>query len=336
MRSDEKKPKIVIVNSPHANWDYERRELEELAELKVVRCSSHDELLSEARDAEILMVGDIAHIPLTKDILGKLPKLRLISVYGRGVDTIDLKAATEFGIIVANTPEYGVEDVADHTIALLLSLLRRIPMLDRELRRVGWHELRSDINAVREQFGAFRRISSMTVGLIGFGRIGRAVARRLRPFGCKIIAYDPYVPEEKFKEISVEKVGLQELLSQSDVISIHAILTRETYHLLDEKAFKFMKDGVFIVNTSRGAVIDEKALIKALRNGKVQGAALDVFEKEPLPADSPLLKMQNVILTPHIGWYSEEAMEEQKREAVLNVKAFLAGKEPPYAVNVRG
>ncbi|RLE47311.1 MAG: hypothetical protein DRJ31_09045 [Candidatus Methanomethylicota archaeon] len=137
-----------------------------------------------------------------------------------------------------------------------------------------------------------------------------------------------------FKELSVERADLEELLSRSDVISIHVILTEETYHLLDEKAFKLMKDGVLIVNTSRGAVIDERALINALRSGKVLGAASDVFEKEPLPADSPLLEMQNVILTPHIAWYSEEAMAEQKRETVLNVKAYLLGRNPPYAINL--
>ena len=334
MCSESSKPKVVIVNSPHPDWDYERRELSQLAELRVAKCSSYEELLSEAEDAEIIMVGDIAHIPLTEEILRRLPKLKLISVYGVGVDAIDLKAAAELGIIVANAPEYGVEDVADHTLALLLSLLRRVLMLDRELRRVGWRDLRSDIEVIRKRFGALRRISSLTIGLIGFGRIGRTVARRLRPFGCRILGYDPYVPDEMFKELSVERADLEELLSRSDVISIHVILTEETYHLLDEGAFKLMKDGVLIVNTSRGAVIDERALINALRSGKVLGAALDVFEKEPLPADSPLLEMQNVILTPHIGWYSEEAMAEQKRETVLNVKAFLLGEKPPYAINL--
>ena len=326
------KPLVVIVNSPHPDWNYEKKELGMLARLKVARCMSYDELFSEARDADVLMVGDIAHIPLTREVLERLPKIKLISVYGVGVDAIDLKAATELGVIVANAPEYGVEDAADHTIALLLSLLRRVPMLDRELRKIGWHSLRDDIKVIKRRFGAIRRISSLTIGVIGFGRIGRAVARRLRSFGCTILGYDPYVPDEIFRELSVKKVGFWELLSHSDVITIHVTLTKETYHLLNEEAFKSMKDGTFIVNTSRGAVIDEKALINALKSGKISGAALDVFEEEPLPADSPLLKMENVILTPHIGWYSEEAMAEQKREAVLNVKAFLCGEKPPYIV----
>jgi len=326
------KPRIVIVNSPHPNWDYEEKELGQLAEIKVVRCGSYDELFSLCRDADILMVGDIKHVPLTRDVLKRFPNLKLISVYGVGVDAIDLNAASELGILVANAPEYGVEDVADHTLALMLSLLRRIPMLDNELRKRGWNNIRANIKDLREKFGAFRRLSNLVIGLIGFGKIGRAVAKRLQPFGCKIIAYDPYVPDHVFQQHRVEKSDFESLLSSSDVVSIHVTLSRETYHLIGEKAFQLMKDGSMLVNTSRGEVVDEEALIKALKSGKLLGAALDVFEKEPLPKNHPLTKMPNVILSPHIAWYSEEAMMEQKRETVLNVKEFLLGRRPPYLV----
>jgi len=326
------KPRIVIVNLAHPNWDYEEKELGQLAEIKVARCRSYDELFSLCRNADILMVGDIKHVPLTRDVLEKLPKLKLISVYGVGIDTIDLDAASELGILVANAPEYGIEDVADHTLALMLSLLRRIPMLDNELRKSGWNSIRVNINDLREKFGAFRRLSSLVIGLTGFGRIGRAVAKRLQPFGCRIIAYDPYVPDHIFQQHQVERSDFENLLACSDIILIHVMLTKETYHLLDEKAFQLMKDGAMLVNTSRGEVVDEEALIKALKSGKLLGAALDVFEKEPLPKDHPLTKMPNVILSPHIAWYSEEAMMEQKRETVLNVKEFLLGRRPPYLV----
>jgi D-3-phosphoglycerate dehydrogenase len=326
------KPRIAIVNSPHPNWDYEKEELGQFAEIKVVRCGSYFELLSLCKDVDILMVGDIKHIPLTREALKKLPKLKLISVYGVGIDAIDLKAASELGILVANAPEYGVEDVADHTLALMLSLLKRIPMLDSELRKRGWSSIRTNIKYLKEKFGAFRELSSLVVGLIGFGRIGRAVARRLQPFDCKIIAYDPYVPDYIFQQYQVRESNFENLLSSSDIISIHVTLSKETYHLLDEKAFQLMKDGAMLVNTSRGEVVDERALIKALKSGKLSGAALDVFEKEPLPKNHPLTKMPNVILTPHIAWYSEEAMMKQKRETVLNVKEFLLGRKPPYLV----
>jgi len=332
MRQLTYKPRIAIVNSPHPNWDYEKKELGQLAEIEVVRCGSYEELFSLCGDADILMVGDIKHIPLTREVLKKLPKLKLISVYGVGVDTIDLESASELGILVANAPEYGVEDVADHTLALMLSLLRRIPMLDNELRGRGWDSIRANIKDLKERFGVFRRLSSLVVGLIGFGRIGRAVAKRLQPFGCKIIAYDPYIPDHIFQQQRVQRSSFEGLLSSSDIISIHVTLSKETYHLLDEKAFQLMKDGAMLVNTSRGEVVDEEALIKALKSGKLSGAALDVFEKEPLPKDHPLIKIPNVILTPHIAWYSEEAMMEQKRETVLNVKEFLLGRKPPYLV----
>ncbi|MEM3942079.1 MAG: C-terminal binding protein [Candidatus Bathyarchaeia archaeon] len=324
--------KIVIVNSPHEDFEYEKRELSSIAEIHIARCETYEELFSAAKDADVLMIGDISHIPLRREILLRLHNVKLISVYGVSVDTIDLETAQELGITVTNAPTYGTEDVADHAVSLLLALIRRIPMIDYELRRMKWKALRSNVRVLKERFGPFRRLSSLTVGLLGFGRIGRAVARRLHPFKCKVIGYDPYVCKEIFEEYGVVKKNFKDFLSEADVISIHATLTKDTYHLLNEEAFQQMKDGVFIVNTSRGAIIDEKSLIKYLKNGKVAGAALDVFEEEPLPDNHPLMECPNVILTPHIGWYTEEAMLDQKKETTLNVKEFLLGREPPFIV----
>jgi D-3-phosphoglycerate dehydrogenase len=278
------------------------------------------------------MVADILHVPLTRDVLSQLKNVKVISIYGVGTDTIDLKAAKEYNIIVANVPDYGISEVADHTMALILSLLRKVSMLDKALRKHEWKRIRGNIDYMRKTFGEIKRLSTLNLGLIGFGRIARAVAERAKVFGFKIIAYDPYVPKEVFEKANVQSVGFDYLLKESDIISIHVLLTEETRHMIGEQEFKKMKKSAFIVNTSRGAVIDENALIKALKEKTIAGAALDVFEKEPLSKDSPLLQMDNVILTPHIAWYSEEAMLDQKRKTALNVKYVLTGRPPLYPV----
>jgi D-3-phosphoglycerate dehydrogenase len=231
-------------------------------------------------------------------------------------------------------PDYGISEVADHTMTLILSLLRRVPMLDRTLRQRGWEKIRNKVGSIKEMFGEINRLSTLNLGLLGFGRIARAVAERAKAFGFKVIAYDPYVPKEVFEKANVQNVEFEHLLTESDIISIHMLLTEETRHMLGEREFKKMKKGAYIVNTSRGAVIHENALIKALKERTIAGAALDVFEKEPLSKDSPLLQMDNVILTPHIAWYSEEAMLDQKRKTALNVRRVLNGEPPLYPVNI--
>jgi D-3-phosphoglycerate dehydrogenase len=326
--------KVVILNSPHPSFEVEKSILEEVAELSIVWCNTSEEVVKASKNADALMVGDIRHVPLTRGILSQLKNVKVISVYGVGTDVIDLAAAREYGIAIANVPDFGVSEVADHTMTLILSLLRKVPMLDRKLRELGWEKIRNSIEIMRGMFGEIRRLSVLNLGLIGFGRIGRAVAERARAFKLNVVAYDPYVPKEIFEKMGVQGVGFNQLIKESDIISIHVPLTEETRHMIGEKEFKEMKKGVFIVNTSRGAVIDEKALVKALKEGIVAGAALDVFEEEPLSKDNPLLQMDNVILTPHIAWYSEEAMLDQKRKAALNVKGVLNGRGPLYPVSV--
>jgi len=193
---------------------------------------------------------------------------------------------------------------------------------------------RNKVGSIKEMFGEIKRLSTLNLGLLGFGRIARAVAERAKAFGFKVIAYNPYVPKEVFEKANVQNVGFEQLLTESDIISIHVLLTEETRHMLGEREFKKMKRTAYLINTSRGRVVDEKALYRALKEKRIAGAALDVFEKEPLSKDSPLLQMENVILTPHIAWYSEEAMLDQKRETALNVRKVLEGEPPLYPVNV--
>jgi len=325
-----KRFKVVILNSPHPSFDIEKSILEDIADLRIVWCNRPEEVIQVSKDADAIMAADIAHVPLTKEILSHLRKVKVISTYGVGTDAIDLKAAKEYNIVVANVPDYGISEVADHTMALVLSLIRKVPMLDKALREQGWGRVRGNIDYIRNTFGGIRRLNMLNFGLIGFGRIARAVAERAKVFGFKVLAYDPYVPKEVFKKAGVQSVEFDSLLKESDIISIHVLLTKETKHMIGEQEFKKMKKSAYIVNTSRGAVIDENALIKALKEKTIAGAALDVFEKEPLSKDNPLLQMDNVILTPHIAWYSEEAMLDQKRKAALNVKCVLTGRPPPY------
>lgn len=306
--------------------------LGDIADLKVVRCNTQEEIVKASFGADALMCADIAHIPLTRDVLSQLKNVKIVSVYGVSPDSVDVRAAKDYNIIVANVPDYGVSEVADHTMALALSLLRKIPMLDKALRGLGWETTKS-VEYIRENFGEIRRLSNLNFGLLGFGRIARAVAERAKAFGFKVVAYDPYIANDLFVKMNVRKVDFEALLKESDILSIHVLLTEETRYMIKEQEINKMKRGVYIVNTSRGAVFEQNALIEALKGGKVEGAALDVFEKEPIENDSPLLHMDDVIITPHIAWYSEESMIDQKRKTVLNVKKVLTGEPPLYPVN---
>jgi len=301
--------------------------------LKAVRCNTQEEIIRASSGADALMCADIAHIPLTREVLSRLKNVKVVSVYGVSPDSVDVRAAKDYNIIVANVPDYGISEVADHTMALALSLLRKVPMLDKALRGLEWDRIKS-INYIRENFGEIRRLSTLNFGLLGFGRIARAVAERAKAFGFKVIAHDPYIPDDFFVKMNVQKVEFEDLLKDSDILSIHVLLTGETKHMITEKELNKMRKGAYIVNTSRGAVFEQEALIKALKEGLVEGAALDVFEKEPIENDNPLLQMNNVIITPHIAWYSEESMIDQKRKTALNVKKVLTGEPPLYPVNI--
>jgi len=243
--------------------------------------------------------------------------------YGVGVDNVDLEAATEKGIFVANVM-YDVTDVADHAVSLVLSLIRKIPLANRNVRKGLW-----DWKTVQP----ISRLRGKTVGIIGFGRIGRKVAQRLKGFEVKLIAYDPYVPENVFAEYNVERVNFETLIKEADIIMVHASLTSETRHLIGEDELKSMKRSAILVNTSRGSIIDEKALYKALKEGWISGAGLDVLEKEPPERNNPLLKLNNVIITPHMAWYSIESLDEIRRIAAEEVVRALSGQIPTSLVN---
>jgi phosphoglycerate dehydrogenase-like enzyme len=252
------------------------------------------------------------------EVLRRSPGLRVIARTGVGLDMIDLDAAAQAGVYVTTTPEVNNETVADHALALILAAQRSLLEQDAIVRGGGWRS-----------FAVGRgQLHGATVGIVGYGAIGKAVARRLRGFGVRILAYDPFVTEA---QDGVTLTALDDLLAQSDIVTVHAPLSDQTRGLLDARAFGLMRPGATIVNTARGPVIDETALVQALQEGRLAAAGLDVFEREP-PAESPLLEMRNVVLSPHVGGISDASNLAMSRLATENVLAVLAGRTPPTAV----
>lgn len=278
------------------------------------KCRTEDDVLALTRDADAIITQ---FVPITRNIIKELTKCKIIVRYAIGVDNIDVAAATEYRIMVANVPEYCIEEVSLHALALMLNLLRKVTLMDREAKSGKW----SYKGAV-----PIFRISKQIVGLIAFGKIARSFAAKALNLGLKVLVYDPYFADKDLYP-SYEFVSLEELLQKSDVISVHAPLTDETRHLVNEKAFTLMKEGTFIINTSRGGIIDEEALVRALKSGKIAGAALDVLSNEKSIIGNPLLNMENVILTPHMAWYSMDSIKELQRKAAEQVRqALLVGK----------
>ena len=312
------RPKIVITDCDHGSIEEERAIFGKFgADLDLAQMADEEEIVARCHDADGLITQ---YAPISRRVLESLPQCWVVSHYGVGVDTIDLQAATELGIIVANVPGYCVDEVSDHTLAVFLSLVRKIILLDRSIRSGTW-DFRVAI--------PIHRLNGMTYGIVGCGRIGQGVARRVSAFGLRVIGYDPYLTEVE----GIQLIPFERLLAESDFISIHCPLTESNHHLFARDQFQRMGRKPLVMNLSRGALVDEAALIEALERGWVSGVALDVLEKEPPDMKNPLMKRDNVILTPHIGFYSEESKSELKRRAAENVTSVLMGKLPISVVN---
>jgi D-3-phosphoglycerate dehydrogenase len=280
-----------------------------------------DDILAVAKDADAILV---TYAKLTRDILSQLTKCKAIGRFGLGVDNIDLPTAKEKGIAVNYVPDYCIREVSDHTMALLLALIRKIPLSNKLVQSGRW-----EMPAVVP----IRRLEGTVLGLVGFGHIPRLVVPKAQAFGMKVIAYDPYVKPEQFKAMNVEGVDFDTLVKTSDYVSVHAPLLPATRAMLNADAFAKMKKGAYVVNTARGPLIDEPALIAALDAGQVGGAALDVVTAEPLAKDSPLLGRDNVIISPHTGFYSIEALEELQTKCATDVARVLSGEKAVYPIS---
>jgi len=319
-------PRLQAVNID-CNFDYayERTRLDaagvELVERKSL---TENEIIAAGAETDALLVEGTT-TPLTARVIGALRRCRVIAKYAVGVDNVDLAAATRAGIVVANAADYCTEEVSDHAVALLLACARRVALLDRHVRAGGW-------GGGAPRFAPVRRVSQLTLGLVGLGRIARATARKMAGFQLRIVAADPCLPAGA-TEPGVEIVPLERLLRESDLVSVHVPLLPETRGLLNEASFRTMKPTAFVINTSRGPVIDEASLIRALQEKWIAGAALDVVEVEPLPASSPLRGLEQVILTGHTAADSADSLPHARRTVVDSVVAVLQGYWPPFPVN---
>jgi len=283
---------------------------------------SHEELLEIVKNYDALIVR--SRTKVTRDVIERAEKLRIIGRAGVGVDNIDVSFATEKGIIVVNAPGGNSVSAAEHTIGLIISLVRKIPKADKSVKEGRWE---------RKKFVGME-LRGKTLGIIGLGRIGYEVAKRMRCFEMKILAYDPYVSEDRAKSVGAKLVSFEELLRNSDIITIHVPKTKETENMISYREFEIMKDGVYIINAARGGIIDEKALYDAIVKGKVAGAALDVYEREPPDKDNPLLKLENVVTTPHIGASTKEAQMIVGMTVAEDIVNFFKGLPVKNAVNL--
>lgn len=319
--------KVVVTDDRYGNYSEEKSVLKELSvELIILAPESNREERIEnlkiIQDADALLVN---LFPMTKEIISGLNKCRIISRYGVGYDNVDINEATKKGIWVANVPDYSIEDVSDQALAFLMGCVRKVAYKDRMIRQGKW-------NLHNDQ--PIHRMKNKVLGIIGYGAIGKRFHEKIKGLGfSKILVSDPYIDKKIILENGAVPAEFEETLSNSDYISIHVPLDNSTKKMIGKKQLSFMKKNSIIINTSRGAVLDEQAVIEALINGWINGAGLDVFETEPLPLDSPLHNLDNVILADHTGWYSEESKVELKTKAAMNILAVLKGGKPIYQVN---
>jgi len=316
------RPVIAFTENIFPTLDPALGELRRLdPEIRMAKSTSAEDILAVARDADAIMV---TYARLTRELIAQLGRCRAIGRFGLGVDNIDLAACKEKGIAVNYVPDYCIREVSDHAMALLIALIRKIPLANRLVQAGRW-----EMPAVVP----IRRIEGTVLGLVGFGNIPRRLAPKAQAFGMTVIAYDPFARPEAFAAAGVERVDFDTLLARSDYVSIHAPLTPETRGMMNASAFAKMKKGAYIVNTARGALIDEAALVEALDTKQIGGAALDVVAVEPLAKDSPLLNRDNVIITPHTAFYSVEALEELQRKCASDVARVLSGEKAVYPIS---
>jgi D-3-phosphoglycerate dehydrogenase len=301
-------PLVVVCGLDHANLTEEQEVFAQASvRHRVVVARTESEYLERCADADGLL---IQYGAVTRRVFEGLPRVRVVVRYGVGVDGIDVAAATDHGVPVVN-----------HAVALLLALARRITRLDRQTRSGGWDVFR---------VGPVTRLAGQTVGIVGCGRIGSAVARKLGGFDVRLLGCDPYIGT--FPP-GVQPVAFERLLAESDHVTIHCPLTDETRHAFDAESLGWMRPPAVLINTARGGIVDTAALVEALQQGLLAGAGLDVLEQEPLDPASPLLRMEQVIVTPHAAWYSEEGRSDLKRRAAEEAVRVLRGERPRHCVN---
>lgn len=314
---------IAVTDSPFPSLDSAKAALARVdPELRMAKSASADDVLAVARDADAILV---TYAKLPGDLLRQLTRCKAIGRFGLGVDNIDIAAAAELGIAVTYVPDYCMHEVSDHAMALLLALVRKIPLSNKLVQAGRW-----DMPAVVP----IHRLAGRVLGLVGFGNIPRALAPKAKAFGLRVVTHDPYVSQQALAAAGVESVSFDRLLEISDFVSIHAPLMPATRGLFNAEVFGKMKTGALLINTARGPLVDEDALVSALDSRRLGGAALDVVAVEPLSKDSRLIGRDNVILTPHTAFYSVEALNELQTKCAADVARVLSGEKPVYPVKV--
>jgi D-3-phosphoglycerate dehydrogenase / 2-oxoglutarate reductase len=313
---------VAVTDSVFPSLEPEHRVLDPLGvEIRAGQCRSEDEVIALARDASAILN---CYAKMTARVIGELKCCKVIARYGIGVDNVDLAAATRAKIVVTNVPDYCVDEVSDHALALFLALARRVVAADQAVKGGAW-----DVVAHK----GIQRLRGQTFGLLGFGKIARALAAKAQALGLRVVAADPFVDAEAMVRLNVRAVDMDTLLAESDAVSVHVPLSPETRGIIGERALARMKPTAFLINTSRGGLVDEQALAAALAAERLAGAALDVVEKEPPPPDHPLRKASNVILTPHLAFYSREAVVELQTKVAEEAARAFRGEPPRSPVN---
>ncbi|MGB6534472.1 MAG: C-terminal binding protein [Xanthobacteraceae bacterium] len=313
---------IAVTDSPFPSLDPAKKALARLdPEYRMAKSPAAAEILAVARDADAILV---TYAKLPGELLRELTNCKAIGRFGLGVDNIDLPAAKDLGIAVNYVPDYCLREVSDHAMALLLALARKVPLADKLVQSGRWEV---------PPLVPLRRLEGQTLGLVGFGNIPRTLAPKAQAFGLKVLAHDPYVAKDVLTSAAIEGVSFDDLLARSDFISVHAPLLPATRGLMNAAAFAKMKRGAYLINTARGPLVDEPALVAALVSGHLGGAGLDVVATEPPAKDSPLLGRDNVILTPHTAFYSVEALEELQTKCASDVARVLSGEKAVYPIS---
>jgi len=314
--------RVYVAEKSYLDYSMERKVVDKAGgKLFFARCSTEDDILTKCKNAHALL---LRQTPIGEKAFKGMADLLVVSRYGVGYDNVDITAATRYGVLVTIVPDYCIGEVADHTIALLMAAIRRIPLRDRFIRFGSWD--------LGEEYPV-SRTENKVLGLVGYGKTAREVRKRLSGFPFHFVACDPQVPKEVFADDRTVRVDFPTLLKLSDYISIHLPLTQYTMHLFDISAFRSMKKNALLVNTSRGQIVNTEALYTALKEGMIIGAALDVYESEPLSPENPFRFLSNVILSDHAAWYSEESQRELQTRAALEVARALTGVMPENLVN---
>ncbi len=312
----------VITDYEFENVDLEREVLTEAGiGLTAFQEKQPQKILPLARTADAIIVQ---YADINNELINGLENCRIIVRYGAGINNIDVEAATKKGIFVCNVPDYGIDEVSNHTIMMIMALARKLPSISKNIQNGGWWD---------PSIATIQRLAGATVGLIGFGRIGQMVARKLAAFNINLLVYHPRRDAAFIEARGAQKASLEEIARHSDFISIHSPLNEETQYLVNNEFISQMKPTACLINTARGPIVNEADLIAALQSGRIAGAGLDVFETEPLPKDYPLLQMDNVILTPHCAWFSQDANIDLRRKAAQEVVRVLSGNMPANLCN---